>query len=150
MTFDLSTLEIIDTGTYQVVDARGNDVQVEGQPFTITVASPGTKKAVNARFKREEARSARVIGMAGGVKSKRTAEDEMRERADFLMAITEGVTITSLTYKGQVGTAALRAMYLEPKLQFIADGVEKFHSDMGNFAPDSATASSNTSDTSLG
>lgn len=145
MEFDFASLEIKDTGEYQVTDARGNDVAIDGRPFTITVASPGTKKAVAAQFKRDESRSARVMGAAAGIKSKRTADDDLRERADFLMAITEGCSHTNIVYKGQTGLQALRAMYMEPKLGHVADGVEKYHHERGNFAPDSSLASSNMS-----
>lgn len=143
--FDLSQLEIKDSGEYQVTDARGNDVVIDGRPLTLTVASPGTKKAVKAQFKRDEARSARVVGSMAGVKSKRTAEDELRERADFLMEITEGCSHSNITYAGQTGMAALRAMFTEPKLGHIAEGVEKYHNERGNFAPASSPNSSSTS-----
>lgn len=144
--FDFATLEITDSGTCPVTDARGNEININGRPLTLTVASPGTKKAVAAQFKKDEARNARVMGMAAGAKSKRTADDELRERADFLMAITEGCSHSNVTYKGKTGLDAIRAMFLEPKLGHIADGVEKYHYDRGNFSPDSSPASSSTSD----
>lgn len=140
--FDFAALEITDSGEYQVVDARGNDVAIDGRPFTITIASPGTKKAVAAQFKRDESRSARVMGTVAGLKSKRTADDDLRERADFLMAITEGCSHANVTYKGKTGMDALRAMYMEPKLGHIADGAEKYHYERGNFAPGSSASSS--------
>lgn len=146
MEINLSSLEITESGQYQVVDARGNDVP----GFFIQVASPGTAKAVAAQFKRDENRNARVMGAAAGLKSKRNAQDDLRERADFLMAITDGCSATNLTYKGKTGLSALREMYMEPKLGHIADGVEKFHYDRGNFSTDSSPSSSNTSDTQPG
>lgn len=139
--YDFSALEITDSGSYQVTDARGNDVP----GLLIQVASPGTKKAVAAQFKRDENRNARVMGAATGLKSKRTVDDDLRERADFLMAITEGCSKPNIAYKGKTGLDAIRAMYLEPKLSHIADGVEKFHYDRGNFSTDSSPASSSTS-----
>lgn len=143
--FDLSQLEISDSAIYQITDARGNDVVVDGKPLTLTIASPGTKKAVSAQFKRDEARSARLVGTMGGVKSKRTAEDEQRERADFLMAITEGCSHADVSYNGKTGMDALRAMFMEPKLGHVADGAEKFHGDRGNFFAGSANSSASTS-----
>lgn len=139
--FDLAQLEISDSTQYTVTDARGNDVIIDGRPFTITLASPGTDKAVAAQFRRDEARSARMIGSATGVKSKRTAKDDYRERADFLMAITEGCSHPDITYDGKTGTDALRAMYLAPKLGHVAEGAEKCHADRGNFYEGSATVS---------
>lgn len=139
--FDLAQLEIGDSSDYTVTDARGNDVLIGGAPFIITVASPGTQKAVNAQFKRDEARSARMIGSATGVKSKRTAKDDYLERADFLMAVVENTSHPEVTYNGKSGTAALREMFLAPKLAHVAEGLEKHHQDRGNFCVDSATAS---------
>jgi hypothetical protein len=139
--FDLAQLEIGDSSEYTVTDARGNDVLINGTPFVITVASPGTEKAVNAQFKRDEARSSRMIGAASGLKSKRTAKDNYMERADFLMAVIDGTSHPDITYAGKTGTAALRAMLLAPKLAHIAEGIEQHHQDRGNFSADSPTAS---------
>lgn len=148
--FDFASLEIVDSGSYQVTDARGNDIVIEGRPLTLQIASPGTKKAVAAQFKRDENRNARVMGSVAGIKSKRTSDDDLRERTEFLMAITEGCSHSNITYKGHTGLNAIRAMYLEPKLGHIADGVEKYHQDRGNFSPDSSPTSSSASGTQPG
>lgn len=150
MEFDFAQLEIGDSAEYQVTDARGNDIVIGGVPLTLTLASPGTKKAVQAQFKMDEARNARVMGAVGGLKSKRTADDEIRERADFMMAITEGVSIPNVTYQGKTGLAAIHAMYMAPKLGHIIDGAQKYHNDRGNFVPATAPVSSSTSATSPG
>jgi hypothetical protein len=147
MTFDFSQLELVDTFEHQVVDARGNDVVIDGVPFTITLASPGTTEAVKAQFKMDEARTARTLGSMAGTKSKRTYLDEIKETADFLMAITKATSIPSITYKGKTGFAAIEQMYLEPKLTYIPRNAMKAHKDEGNFAADSGTTSQNTSDT---
>lgn len=142
--FDLSQLQVSDSGTYPVTDPRGNDIVINGVPLTLTIASPGTEKAVAAQFKRDTARSMRMIGSATGVMSKRTAKDDLIERADFLMAVTEGASVSDLTLDGKTGAEALRAMFMSPKLGHIADGVEKFHADRGNFFAGSVTNSANT------
>ena len=136
--FDLNKLEIQDSAKYHVTDAKG-DPQYEGEtPITITIASPGTKKAAKAVFKRDEARSARVLGSMAGKTSKRTEIDEAKERADFLVDITE--SLDGFEYPG-----GARAIYMNPKLGHIAEGVEKLFNDRGNFSADSAINSSNTS-----
>lgn len=142
--FDIKKLAIQDSAQYTVTDAAG-DPQYDEQdnPITITVASPGTKKAVRAQFKRDEARSARVIGQMGGKTSKRTENDDLAERADFLAAVTE--SLDGFDFPG-----GPRALYMDPTLGHIADGVEKFYNDRGNFSAKSPTNSSNTSDTQLG
>lgn len=142
--FDITQLEIEDSAKYQVTDAKGEpQVDETGAPITITITSPGTKKAAVAIFKRDEARSARVLGAMGGKASKRTEDDELRERADFLASVTE--SLDGFTYSG-----GARALYLNLKLGHIADGVEKFFNDRGNFYDGSGQTASSTSDTQLG
>lgn len=141
--FDINALEIQDSGKYHVTDAKG-DPQYEGdKPITITLASPGTKKAVKASFKRDENRSARVLGSMAGKTSKRTEVDEMKERAEFLADITE--SLDGFDYPG-----GARALYMNPKLGHITDGVEKFFNDRGNFSADLPTSSSSMSATQPG
>lgn len=137
--FDLSKLEITDSAEYHVTDAKG-DPQYDdaGNPITITVTSPGTKEAVRAQFKRDQLRSARVLGEMAGKTSKRTAEDEAKERAEFLAEMAG--KCNGFEYPG-----GARAMYMNPKLGHITEGVEKFFNDRGNFAPGSSTGSSSTS-----
>lgn len=144
MTFDINKLAIGDRADYHVTDANG-DPQYDdaGKPITITVASPGTKKAAKAQFKRDEARSARVIGAMGGKTSKRTEVDDVNERAQFLADITESTN-------GFEFPGGPLALYKNLPLGHIADGVEKFYGDRGNFSPDSAPTSSSTSGTQPG
>lgn len=136
--FDISKLEITDSAKWHVTDAKG-DPQYDGEtPITITVTSPGTKKAAKAQFKRDEARSARVLGAMGGKTSKRTEDDEIRERAAFLAEVTE--SLDGFDYPG-----GAKALYANLKLGHIADGVEKFFNERGNFSADSVSVASNTS-----
>lgn len=141
--FDINKLAINDSADWHVTDAKG-DPQYDGEvPITISVASPGTKKAAKAQFKRDEARSARVLGAMGGKSSKRTEDDEIKERAAFLAEITEG--LNGFDYPG--GAVAL---YKNLPLGHIADGVEKFFNDRGNFSADSVSNASNMSATQPG
>lgn len=139
--FDITSLEIGDTAKYHVTDAKGDPQYADAAgliPVTITVASPGTKKGVQAQWKRDQGRSARVLGEMGGKTSKRTEVDEAKERAVFLAAITE--SLDGFDYPG--GASAL---YMNAKLGHIADGVEKFFNDRGNFSADLPATSSSTS-----
>lgn len=136
--YDINKLAILDKADYTVTDAAGNE-----QPVTITIASPGTKKAAKAQFKRDEARSARVLGAMGGKASKRTEQDEINERAQFLADITE--SLNGFDYPG-----GPKALYSNLPLGHIADGVEKFYNDRGNFSPDSVQTASNMSGTQPG
>lgn len=139
--FDINALEIQDSAKYHVTDAKGDPQYADDAcltPITITVASPGTKKAVKAQFKRDENRNARVLGSMAGKTSKRTEVDEMAERAQFLADITE--SLDGFEYPG-----GAKALYMNPKLGHIADGVEKLFGDRGNFNAESPTGSTNTS-----
>lgn len=148
--FDINKLEIQDSAKYHVTDAKGDpqydnhptEVDKDGKPvqvpITITVASPGTKKAVKAQFKRDENRNARVLGSMAGKTSKRTETDELAERAQFLADITD--SLDGFDYPG-----GAKALYMNPKQGHIADGVEKLFNDRGNFCADSATPSSSSS-----
>lgn len=156
--FDINKLAITDSAKWHVTDAKGepqyytpmvydtNNNQVpakEQLPVTITIASPGTKKAAKAQFARDELRSARVLGSMAGKTSKRTEVDDIAERAQYLAAITE--SLDGFEFPG--GPLAL---YKTLPLGHIADGVEKFHNDRGNFSADSVSSSPNTSGMSPG
>lgn len=144
--FNINKLEIEDSAEYHVTDAAGNPQYLdaeEKQPVTITVISPGTKKAAAAEFKRNEARSARVMGAMAGKTSKRTEVDEINERANFLAEIAG--QLNGFEYPG-----GAKALYQNLKLGHIADGIEKFHGDRGNFIGSSAQTSPSTSDTQPG
>lgn len=131
--YDINKLAIGDSAEYHVTDAKG-DPQYDGEtPITITISSPGTKKAAKAQFKRDELRSARVMGQMAGKTSKRTEQDEINERAQFLADITEG--LNGFDFPG--GAVAL---YKSLPLGHIADGVEKFYNERGNFSAESATS----------
>jgi len=142
--FDIKKLSITDSGKYHVTDAKG-DPQYDdaGNAITITLASPGTKKAAQAQFKRDQLRSARVLGEMGGKTSKRQEIDERTERAGFLADITE-----SLDWFDFPGGP--KALYMDLTVGHIADGVEKYYNDRGNFSADSLTTSSSTSATQPG
>jgi hypothetical protein len=141
--FDIKQLEIKDTAEYHVTNARGEPQFVNGQPVTITVHSPGTKVAAQAQFERQERSSNRLTAAISGRAEKRTESEDRKERAEYLAKLT--ASLNNFAFEG--GPAAL---YAYPKLRFIADGLEKFYNDMGNFAPDSASVSSNMSGTQPG
>lgn len=140
MTFDINKLAIADSADWHVTDAAGNPQYLDDKqtkPVTITVISPGTKKAAAAEFKRNEARSARVMGAMAGKTSKRTEVDEINERAAFLAEIAG--QLNGFEFPG-----GAKALYQNLPLGHIADGVEKFYGERGNFIGGSPTTSPNT------
>lgn len=145
MTFDIRKLAIGDTADYHVTDAKGNPQfhdAAQTQPVTITVVSPGTKKGAAAEFKRNQARSERTIAQMSGKTVKRTEQDETNERAEFLAEISTGA---NFDFPG-----GLLALYKDLPLGHVAEGLEKFYNDRGNFVKGSAPAYPNTSDTPHG
>lgn len=134
MSFNPSKYRISETAAYEVVDAKGDAILLEdGNPWTITVASPGTKKAMRAAHKMQQARSGDVSALLTGKASKRDEMDDIKDRATFLAEITEGTNAADLEFEGKTGLDALRAIYLDPFMGHVAIGLQKFHDDRGNF-----------------
>lgn len=147
--FDITTLEISDSTKYAVTSADGTEqFDEKGRPITITVASPGTEKAMRAQHVRDEKQASRSVALLTGKSQKNAEAAKHTERAEFLAAITE--SFDNFSYGGKSGYEAYKALYLNPKLGHIADGVEKTFNDRGNFMPDAPKTSPDTSGTSPG
>lgn len=141
--FDPSKYKISESATFEVPDAKGDTIMLDdgvdekGQPkykpWTITVASPGTKKAMKASHKYQQAMKGDLFTQMAGKASKRDEMDDIKDRATFLMEIAEGTNADGLTYEGKTGNDALRAIFLDPLMGHVAIGLEKFHNDRGNF-----------------
>lgn len=132
--FDPSKYRINETADYEVLDAKGDAITLgNGQTWTITVASPGTNKAMRAKDKLQKATKGDMFAQMAGKKSKRDEMSETRDTADFLVAITESTNAEGLTYDGKTGMDALRAIYLDPFMGHVADGLQAFFNDRGNF-----------------
>lgn len=153
MNFDPSKYKITASADYEVLDAEGNVIYLDDAqevPWTITVASPGTKKAAKATFELKQLVSGDLLGQLKGKKGTKNEDSETTLRADFLMKITEGTNATNLVYEGKKGMDALRAIYLDPFMAHVATGLEAFHQNRGNFKADSPTNSPSTSATQPG
>lgn len=136
MTFDISKLEITDTADYHVTDAAGNPQFDGDKPITITIYGQGSAKAIKAQHTYTEKTSARTAAVMHGKTQKGAEEAKIADRADFLASIT--VSLNGFTYGGKAGFEAYKALYSNPKLGHIADGVEKTYIDRGNFMQSSA------------
>lgn len=150
--FNPSKHKITERADYEVLDASGDIIYLDDgeTPWTITVASPGTKKAAKAAFDMKQAVSGDLFGQLKGKKSGKNEDSETILRADFLMKITESTNADGLEYEGKTGMDALRAIYLDPFMAHVPLGLERFHENRGNFKQGSATSSPSTSDTSHG
>lgn len=137
--FNPSKYKITERADFEVLDAEGNTIyldEAQEKPWTITVASPGTKKAAKATFELKQAVSGDLFGQLKGKKSSKNEDSETVLRADFLMKITESTNADGLEYEGKTGMDALRAIYLDPFMAHVALGVEAFHQNRGNFKAD--------------
>jgi hypothetical protein len=134
MSFNPSKYKIAEEGTCEIPDAKGEVILLDnGQPWTITVASPGTKEAMRALHEYQKAQKSEVFSQMAGKKSTRDEMDEIKDRAKFLMAITRGTNAEGLEYEGKTGNEALRAIYMDPLMGHVAAAVDKYHTDRGNF-----------------
>lgn len=132
--FDITQLETTDTAKFHVVNAKGAP-QYDGEtPITITAYGPGTKRAAEAKHRRDKANTKRVLAGVGGKEEERSEAEERTERAAFLAAVT--ASLDGFTVDG-----GAEALFKNPKLRYLADAFEKWWNDSGNFSGDSATTS---------
>lgn len=134
--FDINALKTGNTAKYHVKDAKGR-LQYDGdKPVTITAHGPGTKKAAQAKFNYDTARSERTLKGIGGTAEERTEAQERRERAEYLAQL-----VASLDFDYSAGAAAL---FADPDLRYLADDFEKWWNNAGNFSAGSESSASNT------
>lgn len=145
----LKKLAINPTGDFIVRDARGEIVEENGTPWTITVHSPGTKPYQKAKHAYDEKRSNSVASlMTGKGDSKRGVDDDIRDVAEFLAAVT--ISFNGFDYEDKRGYEAYKAAYMDIEIGHVASDLNKYLGDRGNFLPPKQTDSSSTSDTPLG
>lgn len=130
--FDLSQFETVDTASLNVQNPKGDELLVNGDPVVIHLYGPGSKQFVNAKYKLDNANQTRSIAMLRGKTSKNAAEEIRQQQAEFYAAIT--ASIDNFPIDG----GAL-ALYMNPKLSYITDQVEKFIGDTENFMPSLST-----------
>lgn len=126
--FDLSQFETTDTASLTVLNPKGDELLVDGNPVVITLYGPGSKQFVNAKYKLENATQVRSIAILRGKASKNAAEEARQQQAEFYASVT--ASISNFPIDG----GAL-ALYLNPKLNYITEQVEKFLGDTENFMP---------------
>lgn len=140
----IKKLAIDSTGIMLVRDAKG-EVEIEnGQQWSITFHSPGTKQFQKAKHDYEQKRSNSLSAiMTGKADNKRTAEDDNCDTAEFLAACT--VSLNNFDYEGGKGYEAIKAMYMDIEIGHIAIEANKFLGDRGNFVKAKPTSSPATS-----
>ena len=101
----------------------------DGQAMTVTLNGPGSKHYARA----QAARQNRMIDkLKRKGKADQSAEDKAREQAEFLSGCTKEFS-ANIEYEGLTGEALFKAVYADQSIGFIAEQVEKYLGDWGNF-----------------
>lgn len=121
----LADLEARDTAWLEVQNKKEDGpLLFNGKPVRIEVRSPGTREALSAQHKIEQAQTAKTFAAMRGKPTKETVDDRITASAEKLAAVTasiDGLPVSPLE------------LYKNPRLGYIADQVAKFHGDWGNF-----------------
>ncbi|MBY0455260.1 MAG: hypothetical protein K2Q11_10330 [Burkholderiaceae bacterium] len=139
--FDLRSLSIAQTADMPVRDAAGEpQFAADGEtPITITLHSPGSKPYQRAKHALEDRANTRYLARAQGkTDGKQTAEEKLRERAEFLASCT--VSINGASFGDVSGYEGFKALYADITVGHIADDAEKFLAERANFKRASAQA----------
>ena len=124
-TSTLADLEARDTAWLEVQNKQDDGpLLFNGQPVRIEVRSPGTREALNAQHKQDQARKTATYAAMRGKHVKETVDGNITQGAEKLAAITaqiEGLPISPLD------------LYSNPKLGYITEQVAKVHGDWANF-----------------
>lgn len=141
---NLKSLAILPVGKYEVTDAKGNaQTNEDGTPWTITHHSPGTKEFQKAFHEFSDKKSGGLSALINGKDNKRTADADTKDLAVFLAAIT--ISFDGFDYEGMRGNAQFRAAYEDIEIGHVAAGLNKFAGDRGNYLPEQATTSNDSS-----
>ena len=124
--FNISDYEATDTAWLDVQNKKddGPLLGAGGLPVRIEVRSPGTKEAMSAQHKLDQATTTKTYAAMRGKVTKETVDDNIKQRADKLIAVTGDIENFPVSAKD---------LYSNPKLGYIVEQVQKFHGDWSNF-----------------
>lgn len=121
----LADLEARDTAWLEVQSKQDDGpLLFNGQPVRIEVRSPGTREALEAQHKQEQAQTTKTFAAMRGKPVKETVNDKIAATAEKLAAVTasiDGLAISPVE------------LYKNPRLGYIAEQVQRFHGDWANF-----------------
>jgi len=137
--FDITKAAVEETAKLKLTDANGSPLTGDkGKPCSITLNGPGSTAFAQA----EAARQNRLLERARkGKKEFLTADEQRIEQAEFLASVT--VSFDNFGYPpagDATGKELFKALYLDRKLGFVTDQVQRFVGDWGNFTGSSATS----------
>jgi len=128
---DISSRTAVDTFDLELIDPRSGDTlrNEADEPCVITLHGPASRafKTAQAAANNRLLERMKRKGKAAVV----TAEEDDAARAAFLTSIT--VRLTGFDYRGSANEDAVRAMYLDAGLGWIAEQVNSAAGDWGNF-----------------
>lgn len=129
MSFDISTLSVNETKEIQLRHPATDELLMnDGKVMSITVHGPGSKVFAKARSVAENKAVDRIKKKGN---TDQTPEQKQENAAEFLAACT--VSLNNFDYKGGADAAAIKAMYLDRKIGFISEQVDKEMGDWANF-----------------
>jgi hypothetical protein len=138
---DITTKKVAETATLDLLDADESPLIGEGGvQCSVTVYGPGSAEYAKAEAKKNNKVMDRLKRKG---KADATPEEQRAQQADFLADIT--ASFNGFTYpsadpdKPLEGRALFRAAYMDRGVGFIADQVQAFVGDWGNFSRKSAT-----------
>lgn len=138
---DITTQAVVDTAPIHVKNATGELLyDKNGKPCRIVVYGPGSKQFA-ALEARQTQRSIKRLQDGDGKASIASPEDRAKEYAQDLAAVT--AAFENFEYppaKDKSGADLFEAFYLDQKLGFIHQQVQKAVKDWGVFTPRSATS----------
>ena len=147
--FDITKTAVSETAN---LDLLGPDeaplIGEDKKQCSITLYGPGSEPFERASAKRQNKLVQRLKKKG---KAEMSAEEQRAEQAEFLASIT--VSFNGFAYPpagDATGKDLFRAAYSDRRIGFIADQVQAFVGDWGNFTSSSATSSSTSSEASPG
>jgi len=134
---DIRKFAVEDTGALELVSASDEPlIGDDGQPMTIVLYGPGSKQYAKAQAGQTN-RMLDKLKRKG--KSDQSAEEKIREQAEFLASCTKSFS-ANIAYDELQGEALHRAVYAETGVGFIAEQVGKYLGDWSNFTTRSTTS----------
>lgn len=145
--FDIAEMEVADTfevviehpktgepmlvGGTEVTDDDGETTIVGGVPMSVTVYGPGSKAFRAARSAQSNRNMKRARQRGGKVET--TDDEDAADTAAFLSSCT--ISLNNFGYRGldPSNKETFRALYLDRKMGWLTDQVNKKMGDWGNF-----------------
>lgn len=123
--FDITDFEASDTAWLEFENKKGDGpLLFNGKPVRAEIRSPGTREALNAQHKLDQAATARTYAGMRGKTSKETVDDK----------IIQGTTkLAAITVQFENFPVSPKDVFSNPKLGYMTEQVAKFHGDWANF-----------------